>query len=130
MEPFHADGYRREARRAKLDPMLHAFLVAVLSLASAPRAEDAASPGEVIYRANCTACHGRKGDGKGPAAIAIRPRPTDFTAAAFWTDRTDASIVAAVRAGKPGTAMTAFPQLTEAEAEQVATYLRTFAPKP
>ena len=62
--------------------------------------------------------------------FAIRPRPTDFTQAAFWKDRTDATVVAAIRAGKPGTAMTAFPQLTEAEAADVTAYLRTLAPKP
>ncbi len=110
--------------------MLNLVLLALVSLVPATRAEDVPGPGEVIYRANCTACHGRKGDGKGPAAIAIRPRPTDFTQAAFWKDRTDASLIAAIRAGKPGTAMTAFPQLTEAEAADVATYLRTWAPKP
>lgn len=113
--------------------MLIAVVAALLSVASLmpdAHAEDSSTPGEVLYRANCTACHGKKGDGKGPAAIAIRPRPTDFTQAAFWKDRTDATVVAAIRAGKAGTAMTAFPQLTEAEAADVTAYLRTLAPKP
>ena len=130
MHPFHGDGYRRTTRRAKLGQMLYAVFAALVSLAPAARAEDPPTVGEVIYRANCTACHGRKGDGKGPAAVAIRPRPTDFTQSAFWKDRTDASVVSAIRAGKPGTAMTAFPQLTEQEAAQVTAYLRTLVPKP
>lgn len=110
--------------------MLYVVVAALVSLAPAARAEDPPTAGEVIYRANCTACHGRKGDGKGPAAVAIRPRPTDFTQIAFWKDRTDTSVISAIRAGKPGTAMTAFPQLTEQEAAQVTAYLRTLVPKP
>ena len=109
--------------------MLTSLVFAVFVGGTPARAEDAPAPGEVLYRANCSACHGRAGDGKGPAAVALRPRPTDFTQAAYWKDRTDASVVAAVRAGKPGTSMTAFPQLAEQEAGQLVAYLRTLAPK-
>ena len=35
--------------------------------------------GKEIYTAKCAACHGEKGDGKGPAAASLTPKPGDFT---------------------------------------------------
>jgi mono/diheme cytochrome c family protein len=35
--------------------------------------------GKKLYEQNCMPCHGIKGDGKGPAGIALKPVPTDFT---------------------------------------------------
>lgn len=34
--------------------------------------------GESLYRGNCVPCHGAKGDGNGPRAFFILPRPRDF----------------------------------------------------
>lgn len=38
-------------------------------------AEDA---GEAIYKQRCLACHGEKGDGKGPAGGALNPPPANY----------------------------------------------------
>ena len=35
--------------------------------------------GKEIYAAKCVACHGEKGDGKGPAGASLNPKPGDFT---------------------------------------------------
>jgi mono/diheme cytochrome c family protein len=35
--------------------------------------------GKKLYAMNCAMCHGVKGGGNGPAAAAIKPRPTNFT---------------------------------------------------
>src|SRR5262249_36203918 len=35
--------------------------------------------GKQLYDAHCAACHGDKGDGQGPAARFLYPRPRDFT---------------------------------------------------
>jgi mono/diheme cytochrome c family protein len=37
-----------------------------------------ANRGEAFYQTNCVTCHGAKGDGKGPRAYFINPRPRDF----------------------------------------------------
>jgi mono/diheme cytochrome c family protein len=35
--------------------------------------------GQQIYRDKCVQCHGDRGDGKGPAAASLSPKPADFT---------------------------------------------------
>lgn len=35
--------------------------------------------GAQTFKTNCTSCHGNKGKGNGPAAVALRPRPTNLT---------------------------------------------------
>ena len=84
--------------------------------------------GKALYAANCTACHGAAGDGKGPAAIALKPRPPDFMSAAFWAGRTDEQTATSIRAGRPGTTMTPFTQLSTSDVAAVVAYLRTLAP--
>ena len=88
----------------------HALLAALLGAAHAtepaPRPSEAArgadaARGETLYAANCTACHGARADGRGPAAVALTPRPTDFTRAASWKGRSDTEMAALVRAGRP-----------------------------
>jgi high-affinity iron transporter len=110
-------------------------LFALLVAASLPaRAADAAKGdpvrGAALYTANCTACHGTTGDGKGPAAIALTPRPTDFTASGWAASRTDADLASAIRAGRPGTSMTPFTRLSDAEVADLVAYLRAVPAKP
>lgn len=98
-----------------------------LLIAAAFAADTAA--GAKTYAAECSACHGTKGDGKGPAAVAFNPKPTAFTDAAFWGTRTDADVAKLVRTVKPGTPMAGFAALTDAQVADVVAYARTLAPK-
>ena len=47
--------------------------------ASRPSAQGDANAGKAVYEHKCLLCHGEKGDGKGPAAEHLLPRPRDFT---------------------------------------------------
>jgi high-affinity iron transporter len=105
-------------------------LLVFLALSRPAQAAGDVVKGRTLYNASCMACHGMKGDGKGPAAAALSPRPTDFTAPAFWTGRTDEALKASVRAGKPGTAMMPFSRLSEADLDDISTYLRSLAAAP
>lgn len=100
----------------------------LIALSSAASAADAAA-GKRTYSASCTACHGAAADGKGPAAAALKPAPADFTSAAFWAGRDDESVKVVIKAGKPGTSMMAFSQLSDADLDNLVAYLRTKAPQ-
>ena len=45
------------------------------------------SQGKDIYENKCQMCHGPKGDGKGPAAAAFNPKPTNFNDSKFWKQK-------------------------------------------
>jgi mono/diheme cytochrome c family protein len=69
----------------------------------------------------CAACHGEKGDGNGPAARFLDPKPRDFSDAKFRIVTTmnqipcDADLKRVVSNGMPGSAMFPFGHLDDAE---------------
>jgi len=44
------------------------------------------SRGKTLFERNCTPCHGATGEGNGPAAVTLNPRPRNFTQANGWTN--------------------------------------------
>ncbi len=89
--------------------------------------------GETFYLANCATCHGAGGDGQGPRAYFIRPRPRNFTDAAARQTFNRPALFAATAKGKPGTEMPAWDKvLTAQEIADVAEYVYTayIQPKP
>jgi len=81
--------------------------------------------GQRIYRANCQACHGERADGKGVAAAALDPAPTDFTKPEYWMNKTDRMVASAIRVGSPGTSMMGFSNLSSEEIDDLVAFLRT-----
>jgi high-affinity iron transporter len=104
-------------------------LLLLVALVAPSRAADA-SAGKLVYTANCTACHGVAGDGRGPAAVALRPPPTDFTAPGWGASRTDDALGAAIRNGTPGTSMTPFTRLTDTQLADLVAYVRVLSGAP
>lgn len=71
-----------------------------------------ADRGAAAYASHCASCHGEKGDGLGPAAPFLDPRPRDFTSRSFKYKTTagsvqplDSDLFASITVGLPGTAM-------------------------
>ena len=64
-----------------------------------PAGAPAAFSASAAYTTTCATCHGATGAGDGPAAAALNPKPANFTAAAFWSQRTDAAVLRAIREG-------------------------------
>lgn len=50
---------------------------------------EAVIEGSSIYRAYCSACHGNKGRGDGPAAQTLKPEPFDFTNSSHMANMDD-----------------------------------------
>lgn len=68
--------------------------------------------GKKFYLANCSACHGAKGDGQGPRAYFISPKPRNFL------DKSSAGfnrpmLFAAISMGKNGTVMPAWNKIMD-----------------
>jgi len=101
---------------------------------------EAIEKGKVTYFKRCSFCHGLLGDGNGPAAEFLDPRPRDFTVGTFKFRTTasgelptDENLFRTISRGLPGTAMQAFDNeiikngLTEEERWQVIYFIQTFA---
>lgn len=92
--------------------------------------------GEEVYRERCSFCHGEKGDGFGPVAPYLNPRPRDFTSGLFKLRTTsdgepplDTDMIRTVKKGIPGTAMPSWEgTLSDEEIANVVAYIKTFSP--
>ena len=56
--------------------------------------------GQDLYVSKCQICHGIKGEGNGPAAFALSPKPQNFTDPAFWQKGVDEKITTTITKGK------------------------------
>jgi mono/diheme cytochrome c family protein len=85
--------------------------------------------GKAIYQEICMLCHGPKGDGKGPGAIALNPKPADYTKKKFWEDpNIEKKIAETIVAGKGQ--MRPSPDLKPEDIESIILYMtQTFKPK-
>ncbi len=84
----------------------------------------------------CAACHGVKGDGKGPAGVALRPPPRDFTqgefkfaAVASGQLPNDDDLMRIVEGGLHGTAMLAWRDVGTADLSDIIQYIKTLSPR-
>ncbi len=55
--------------------------------------------GKKLFEEKCQLCHGAKGEGNGPAAVAYNPRPANFTDPNFWKNNPEKKIAEAVKNG-------------------------------
>lgn len=87
-----------------------------------------------LYTQHCQACHGERGDGRGPAAVQLFPKPRDLRAGRFRLVSTDngvptlADLEAVLVRGMPGSSMPPWKHLSQEElgllAEQVMEFRR------
>lgn len=90
--------------------------------------------GKKVYEWRCALCHGVKGDGKGPGAELLRPRPRDFTTGTYKIRSadgkvpTDQDLFRIITEGMPGTSMPGWRILPERDRWNLVAYLKTFAP--
>jgi high-affinity iron transporter len=102
-------------------------LIAVYPVPLAPTALPDLKLGASVYAANCAACHGASGNGDGPLAKQLDPKPIAFSDHDRARQRSVFALYQAASQGIAGTAMPAFGQLSEEDRWAVAMYLGTFA---
>ncbi len=86
--------------------------------------------GKAIYegKGTCINCHGKAGDGQGPAGAVLNPGPRDFTNCKFHKKRKDGELMWIIKNGSPGTGMVPLIPATISEEEgwKVIAYERSF----
>jgi len=98
--------------------------------------------GQAAFQQRCAACHGDSGNGAGPAAAALNPKPRDYRKGIFkfisTIDQDNPSgnrkkkptredLAAVIRRGATGTSMPAFPLLPEQEVQDLIDYVQYLA---
>jgi cytochrome c oxidase cbb3-type subunit III len=80
--------------------------------------------GAAFYMSNCATCHGTTGDGRGPRAYFINPKPRNFLHPASAQDFNRVALFNAISAGKLGTEMPAWNKvLTQQEIADVSEFV-------
>src|SRR5580765_1585133 len=99
------------------------------------QSKDSGAPGAIgqnLYQQHCAACHGVKGEGDGPAAVWLYPKPRRFTSGLFKIKSTpagflptDEDLFQTVTRGMPGSSMPSFTYLNEQERRDVVQFVKT-----
>lgn len=82
--------------------------------------------GKRLFAKSCAACHGEGGKGDGPAAVAFKQKPADFTDAEHSKFYSDQGRIYIIRKGSAGTPMSGWEGvLNEKEILSVHAYIRS-----
>lgn len=95
-----------------------------------PDSSETIEKGKALYagKGGCFNCHGKSGQGDGPAAAGLDPSPRNFHHHGFWRHRTEGELFWVIKNGSAGTSMIGFGNvLSDEEIRSVIRYLRTFA---
>jgi mono/diheme cytochrome c family protein len=108
-------------------------LTASLALAEPPQPA-AAARGAKAYGKYCVSCHGAQGDGRGPSADWVDPRPRNFTSGTFKFRSTpsgelptDADLERTIEQGLNHTNMPHWRALTRVERRDLVQFIKTFS---
>ncbi|MBZ4420996.1 FTR1 family protein [Myxococcus sp. RHSTA-1-4] len=100
-------------------------LVLAGGLARSPRRPPDLKRGEALFQTSCAACHGADGSANLPIAATMEPAPANFHNADLMGGLTPYKAFNTTSFGVPGTAMPAYPTLTEEERWSLAFFVFT-----
>lgn len=87
-----------------------------------PASAKVAEQGEKVAKVNCVSCHGSKGKGDGAAAVALNPKPADWTSKRVQ-DESDGELFWKISTGRG--AMPSWRHLPENDRWALIQYIRT-----
>lgn len=85
--------------------------------------------GKSLFSVNCVPCHGEKGDGTGPAAAALNPKPRNFAKEPFKQGTKPEDVFKSISTGVKDTPMVGFGHLSEEDRWALAHWVLTMVPK-
>jgi mono/diheme cytochrome c family protein len=91
-----------------------------------PADKKAIEQGEKVAKINCVSCHGPLGKGNGPAAVALNPKPADWTSKRVQ-DEADGELFWKITNGRGP--MPSWRHLPENDRWAVVRFIRTLAGK-
>lgn len=87
--------------------------------------------GKELFQVQCVACHGPEGQGNGPAAASLSPKPRNFTQNAGWVNgRKPTMVFKTLKEGVPGSAMASFATLSSDDRWALDAYVLSLGPQP
>jgi high-affinity iron transporter len=83
--------------------------------------------GKSLFMNDCVACHGANGEGDGPAALALKPKPRNFHSPKGWINgRTASGMYKTLTDGIPGSPMPPFSSISVKDRLAIISYIRSF----
>jgi len=136
-DPPYVDSPEIAQLKPELKERVHAILLESCGTAESPRllgddkvSMDHLRRGRAVYARSCLPCHGHSGDGNGPAAVYLIPKPRDyrkgifkFTSTTYGSKPLREDLLRTVRRGIRGTSMPSFSLLAPADLEAVVDYV-------
>ena len=84
--------------------------------------------GRELFKANCSACHGDNGQGNGPSASMLNPKPRNFHSLDSWKNGSKVTqIYKTLEEGIPGGGMASYNYLPPEDRFALIHFIRTFA---
>ena len=84
--------------------------------------------GKEIFGVQCAACHGANGKGDGPAAVALNPKPRDFTSGYWKFGGTPSQVFHTLTHGSPGNSLAGFASVSIPDRWALVAYIRSLSP--
>jgi len=115
--------------RAILSAVLAVSCVGIWTGAMAAKGDPKLGKEKYMENFRCSACHGESGKGDGPAAVALNPKPRNYTDCKEMGKRGDAELFKAIKEGGPAVnlspLMVAFgSQLNDKEIWDIIAFIR------
>ena len=112
---------------ARMAHQLGADLLKAYPVPLAPAQLPDLKRGDELFQTNCAACHGATGQGNGPAAASLNPKPVNFTDRERARQRSIFALEQVIDQGITGTAMQSFSSLPAQDRWDLAFKAGTFA---
>ena len=108
---------------------------AVVPAAPAAAVAPDAAKGAALYAANCASCHGPRGDGDGPVAVALVPKPAKHHDGTYMNVLTNEHLFKVIKEGGPSVGKSPLMapwggMLSDAQIWDVVAFVRSLADPP